>query len=92
MPTQKAVVCCRHAIVNAKDQLIYETPAGQRIILQDGPAGFVIRFLVAGGVGVEAIEGNICVQEDHPELDNLVLIEVKFVLKDRQLAGSPLKR
>ena len=42
MPTPKAVVCCRHAIVNEKDQLIYETPAGQRIILQDGPATIVV--------------------------------------------------
>jgi hypothetical protein len=61
-------------------------------ILQDGAAGFIIRFLVAGGIGVEAIEGYIFVQKDHPELDNLVFIEVKFILKDRQLAGSPLKR
>jgi hypothetical protein len=61
-------------------------------ILQDGAAGFIISFLVAGGIGVEAIEGNICVQEDHPEFDHLILIEVEFILEDRQLAGSPLKR
>ncbi len=42
MVTRAIPPCCRHAIVNGKDQLIIETSAGQRITLQESAPSVLI--------------------------------------------------
>jgi hypothetical protein len=65
MPTQKSSgnppQCCRRAIVNGREQLIFETSSGQRITLQEAPPEVLIEDgngnsvkLEAGGVTVNA--------------------------------------
>jgi len=46
--------CCRRTSVNGPEQLIFETPAGQRITLQDGPALIVVEDSNGNTVKLEA--------------------------------------
>lgn len=65
MPTQKSrgnpLPCCRRTIVDGRQLLVFETSAGQRITLQEGPPEVLIEDgngnsvkLQAGGVTVNA--------------------------------------
>jgi hypothetical protein len=56
-----AAACCRRVRSNKREQLIFETPAGQRITLQDGPPVIVVEDsngnsvkLEAGGITISA--------------------------------------
>ncbi len=42
MVTRAIPPCCRHAVVNGKDQLVIETSAGQRITLQENAPSVLI--------------------------------------------------
>ena len=46
--------CCRRTSVNGAEQLIFDTPAGQRITLQDGPALIVVEDSNGNSVKLEA--------------------------------------
>jgi hypothetical protein len=55
------LACCRRTSVNGAEQLVFETPAGQRITLQDGPGLIVVQdsngnsvTLEAGGITINA--------------------------------------
>jgi hypothetical protein len=49
-----AVRCCRRTSANGMEQLIFETPAGQRITLQDGPAVILIEDSNQNSVRLDA--------------------------------------
>ncbi|MGC2108445.1 MAG: hypothetical protein WA655_02945 [Candidatus Korobacteraceae bacterium] len=54
------VNCCRRINVDGHRQLVFETPAGQRISLQDGPSSILIEDRNGNSVRLEA--GGITIQ------------------------------
>lgn len=42
MATQNQPSCCRRQLVRGKERLIFETAAGQRITLNDGPVSIIV--------------------------------------------------
>ena len=71
------LICCQQGIDFAVGVLI------------DGAAGLVIGLFVRGGVGAEAIQGDVEGKQDHAEFDNLVLVEIELFLHHGELTGGP---
>ncbi len=50
MPIQKQTACCKRKTVGGKEQLIFETAAGQRITLSGGQAAVVVEDSIGNSV------------------------------------------
>jgi len=48
------LLCCRRTVVNGREQLVFETSAGQRITLQDGPPSIAVEDSSGNRVTLEA--------------------------------------
>ena len=53
MPIQKQPACCRRVTANGHEQLIIETPAGQRITLMDGSVSVLIEDTSGNSIHLE---------------------------------------
>ena len=53
MATQSQPSCCRRQLVRGKERLIFETAAGQRVTLNDGPISIVVEDSSGNSIKLE---------------------------------------
>jgi phage gp45-like len=70
----KPANCCRRINADGHRQLVFETPAGQRITLQDGPSSILIEDRNGNSVRLEA--GGITIQAAAKVTLNASIVEL----------------
>jgi uncharacterized protein (DUF2345 family) len=74
MTTQNQPACCRRQLVRGKERLIFETAAGQRVTLNDGPVSIVVED--SSGNSIKLENGKVTVSSPGKLVLQAALVEI----------------